>query len=232
MNSTISSLRRRRFLALLVTLILLLVLYPVLRGLAGTRLLFDALLTLVFLATFPVVFAERQLRLPALLLGVPTVVGAWTGYALPGLPRPPLVAGFHLLAALFLALAVLSILRGIFRGGTVTAESIYGALCGYVLVGVAFGDLYCLLETINPGSFHGSEGLASQLQDEEGCHFLLTYFSLVTLTTLGYGQIAPASDAARGLAVVEAILGQFYIGVLIAELISLRVSQAVSGRPP
>src|SRR5690348_14459845 len=184
-----SWLSRRRFLAMLLTLLLLLVVYPLLRGLAGTRLLFDALLTLVFLAAFPVVFAERRPRLPALLLGVPTVVGAWTGYALPGLPRLPLVAGFHLLAALFLALAVLSILRGIFRGRTVTAESLCGALCGYVLVGVAFGHLYSLLETVSPGSFHGSEGLGSQLQDEEGCHFLLTYFSLVTLTTLGYGQI-------------------------------------------
>jgi hypothetical protein len=232
MKSTMSWLHRRRFLALLLALILLLVVYPVLRGVGGTRPLFDGLLTLVFLAAFPVVFPDRHLRLPALVLGALTVAGARTGYALPGLPRAPVAAGFHLLAALFLALTVVSILRGIFREGNVSADGIHGALCGYVLVGLAFGHLYCLLETVTPGSFHLGEGVAGQLQDQEQCHFLLTYFSLVTLTTVGYGAIAPASDAARGLAAVEAVLGQFYIGVLIAELIGLRVSQAVAGRRP
>jgi voltage-gated potassium channel len=232
MATAMSWLHRRRFLALLLALVLLLVVYPLLRGVAGTRLLFDALLTLVFLAAVPAVFTQKQLRLLAVALAVPTVVGAWTGYLLPGLPRPPLVVAFHLVAALFFALTVGTILLDIFRAESVSADGIYGALCGYLLVGLVFGHLYCLLECVAPGSFRGTEGFVVQLEDEEQCHFLLTYFSLVTLTTVGYGAIVPASDAARGLAVVEAVMGQFYIGVLVAELIGLKVSQAVAARSP
>src|SRR5262249_47876556 len=148
-------LRRHRFLALLLALGLLLVVDPVLRGIPGTRPLGDALLTLVFLASFPVVFTRSRLRLPALALGVVTraralgvvrVAGVGTGSAPPGLPRPPLVLGFHLAAALFGALTVGTILRDIFRAEGVSADGIYGALCGYLLVGVVFGHLYCVVE--------------------------------------------------------------------------------------
>jgi hypothetical protein len=223
-------LRRHRFLALLLAVGLLLVVDPVLRGIPGTRPLVDGLITVAFLAAFPVVFTRSGLRLPALALGVVTVGGVWTGYVLPGLPRPPLVLGFHLAAALFGALTVGTILRDIFRAEGVSADGIYGALCGYLLVGVVFGHLYCVVEGIAPGSFRGAEGVVLRAGDEEQIHFLLTYFSLGTLTTLGYGAVAAASDTARALAVMEAVLGQFYIGVLIAELIGLRVSQAVAGR--
>jgi voltage-gated potassium channel Kch len=95
---------------------------------------------------------------------------------------------------------------------------------------LAFGHLYCLLDAIAPGSLRGNAEFAIELGDGETRFFRLTYFSLATLTTLGYGDFIPATDAARGLAVVEAILGQFYIAVLVAELIGRRVSQALSGQ--
>jgi voltage-gated potassium channel len=112
----------------------------------------------------------------------------------------------------------------------VSAESICGALCGYMLLGLAFGHLYCILESITPGAFHGDAEFAIQLRDQSRRHFLLTYFSFATLTTVGYGDITPVRDSARGLSVVEAILGQLYLAVLIAELIGKRVAQALSDR--
>jgi hypothetical protein len=222
-------LRRRRFLLLLVALISLLVGYPVVGGLLGEPRLFDVLLTLVFLAAFFVVFREGPLRWLALLMGGLTAVGVWTGYVLPGLPRPPLVVAFHSVAALFFVVTAATIMRVIFREPVVTADSVYGAFCSYVLIGMVFGHLYCILETVVPGSFVGTEEFAAQLRDENRRHFLLTYFSLVTLTTVGYGDIAPARESARGLVAVEAIVGQFYLAVLIAEVIGKRVSQALSG---
>jgi hypothetical protein len=62
-------------------------------------------------------------------------------------------------------------------------------------------------------------------------HFQLTYFSFVTLTTVGYGDITPAREGPRGLAVVEAMVGQFYVAVLLGELIGKRVSHALEDRP-
>jgi hypothetical protein len=99
---------------------------------------------------------------------------------------------------------------------------VLGAFCGYLLLGVLFGHLYCIMEYSTPGSFEG-RGLVPQLLPAGGrLHYILTYFSMITLTTLGYGDIVPATDAARGLSAVEAITGQFYIAVLIAELIGRR----------
>jgi voltage-gated potassium channel Kch len=88
-----------------------------------------------------------------------------------------------------------------------------------------------MVESLNPGSFRESEHVSAPLQEEGRQYFTLAYFSLVTLTSVGYGDIIPGSGIVRSLAVVEAIIGQFYIAVLIGELIGKRVSQAMAGRP-
>jgi len=212
---------------MLIALILLLVVNPLLRNMVDGRLLFHVLLTLVFATAYLAVFSKRTERLVALLLGTPTLIGAWTGYVLPGVHNPYLVAGFHMLAALFLCFSVATILGKIYREKAVSAEGVYGAFCGYLLVGLAFGHSYCVLESLAPGSFRG-EIVMEQLADHDRRLFLLTYFSFVTLTTVGYGDIIPATDAARGLAMAETVVGQFYIAVLVAEIIGKRVSQTIS----
>ena len=100
----------------------------------------------------------------------------------------------------------------------------------YLLLGLGFAHLYCILKAAVPGSFRASDEILAQIRDEGRVHFQLTYFSFVTLTTVGYGDIAPAQEGARGLAVVEAMLGQFYMAVLLGELIGKRVSQVLSER--
>jgi hypothetical protein len=177
--------------------------------------------------------AIRQHRrgLVALLLGVPAVVGIWTNYVLPGIPRLPVVCAFHVLAPLFLGFTLASILRTVHGEEKVSAESIYGALCGYLLIGLAFGHLYCLVQTIEAKSFNGSAEFMTQLQHEDRQYFLLAYFSFTTLTSVGYGDITPGRDIARALAVLEALLGQFYIAVLIGELIGKRVAQVLADQP-
>jgi hypothetical protein len=220
----------RRFLVLLVSLMVALVVYPALQDVAGTHLLGDVLYTLVFLAAFQIIFARREYRRPALLLGIPTLVGAWTGYVLPGGPRLPVLVGFQIMALAFLALTLLVLLQGIFRSGALSADSICAALCGYLILGVWFSHLYGILEALAPGSFHAREDVVAQLQDADQRRTLLTYFSLVTLTTLGYGDIVPGTNAARALAAAEAVVGQFYIGVFIAHLVGIRVAQAGAGR--
>jgi voltage-gated potassium channel len=225
-----SWLRQRRFLVLLVALLLLIVAYPVARETIGSRLLYDALLTVIFLAAFFVFFTQRHYRFAALLFGIPTLVGAWTGYVLPDVARLPVAIGFHVLAALFLGAAIAMTLQQVFKPGDVSADSIFGALCGYLLVGLAFGHLYCVVALTRAGSFRGSAESAALLLDGDQLHCVLTYFSFVTLTTVGYGDIMPANGAARGLAVAEAVVGQFYVAVLIAGLVGKRISQAISAQ--
>jgi hypothetical protein len=156
------------------------------------------------------------------------LIGLWTSDKLPGLARVPVAVGFHFCAVAFLVYTVATILRDIAREGPVSRDSIFGAFCGYVLVALAFGHLYCLLEAIAPGSFVGRGLIPQQLPSGDRLLYLLNYFTIVTLTTVGFGDVAPASDAARGLSAVEAIAGQFYIAVLIAELIGRRLSRPTS----
>jgi voltage-gated potassium channel len=228
----VKRLLRRRFLALLIVLLLLIAVYPLLQSVYAERLLLDALLTAVFVTALFAVFTKPALRVAALLLGIPALLGVWTRYVLPGAALPSAAAGLHMLAAAFLGFCVATILRTAYDEATVSADSVYGALCSYLLIGLAFGHVYCVLELLAPGSFLGNEAFKTQVQSEEWRRFQLTYFSFMTLTTVGYGDITPASDAAKGLAMVEAVAGQFYIAVLVAELIGKRVSQVISGRPP
>jgi hypothetical protein len=180
----------------LLALGLLLVGYPLLRCTFDARLLYDILLTLVFLTALFVVFGEGWQRLLGLLLGSPLLAGAWAGYALPALPRVSLALVCHLAAALFLGFTVPVILRAVYRSARVSVDSLCGALCGYVLVGIAFGHLYCTIEGLAPGSFGGSDEVRAALQDESQRHFRLIYFSLVTLATVGYRDITPEAGPA------------------------------------
>jgi hypothetical protein len=132
---------------------------------------------------------------------------------------------FHLFATLFLGFTVAVILQTIHEAKKVSSDSIVGAFSGYLLTGAAFGHVYCILEALTPGSFRGMEGLPGQLADREVGRSLLNYFSFVTLTTVGYGDITPATPTARALACLEAVTGQFYIAVVMAELIGLKIAQ-------
>lgn len=221
-------LRQWRYRTLLLSLFLLLVAHPLLSGVLDSSLAYDLLVTVVFLAAFVALFTDSYLRVPAILLGLPTLAGNWMSYAVPSLPHFPGAVVFHTCATLFLAFTVGVVLRDIYRKEKVTADSICGALCGYVLLGLAFGHLFWLVEAVKPGSFRLSSDLVAQFQDDNLRYPLLTYFSFVTLTTAGYGDIVPAHSSSRWLAAVEAILGQLYLACLIAELVGKRVAQTLA----
>jgi len=119
-----------------------------------------------------------------------------------------------------------AILAYIFRATEVTREILAAAICAYLLMGIGWSDLYIVVENLSPGAFT-SGALATEvpggivdLHDQQG-HF--TYLSLVTLSTLGYGDITPVSQQARMLAALEAIIGQLFIGVLIARLVGQQI---------
>jgi len=94
----------------------------------------------------------------------------------------------------------------------VDAEHVYAALSAYLLAGIFLGHFYWVLEQNWPGSF-ATAGDFSRMT--------ATYFSFVTLATLGYGDIVPRSDVARGLAIVEGVGGQLFLAALVARLVSL-----------
>ena len=117
--------------------------------------------------------------------------------------------------------AAISALRFSLRTRVVTSEHVHAALSAYVLAGIFFGVGYWILEMTWPGSLVTGGGEA-----ETGLTLVSAiYFSFVTLATLGYGDILPRTEAARGIAIVEAVLGQLYLAVLVARLVSSYVAR-------
>ena len=96
---------------------------------------------------------------------------------------------------------------------------------------MVFAHCYWFIETASPGSFHGDGEFAADLADPKQSLFALNYYSFVTLASVGANDVTPARAAARGVTVLEAICGQFYIAVLIADLIGKKVGAALA-QPP
>ncbi len=221
---------RHRFLLLLMSLLLAIVIYPMFRVDLETRLLDDLVLTFVFLMAIPALIREQALRWFALILGVPTVIGIWLGYIVPDVPRATSIVGFHLIAIAFFSITIGATLHTIYRAPEITVDSVFGAFSGYLLLGLVFSHVFSIAEALHPGAFHCAAGMLENNPDER--HAILTYFSFTTLSTLGYGDIVPVKPVARSLSMVEAIAGQFYVAVLLAEVIGKRVSQVASERRP
>jgi len=132
---------------------------------------------------------------------------------------------FNLL--LFSVVSSTLILRYVLDDKPVTSDKIFAAICFYFFLGMIWSFAYGIIEMIYPGSF----SFAIHFQEIQGqTHFSrahlsqLFYYSIVTLTTLGYGDIAPISHLARTVSMLEAFTGQLYLAVLVARLVALQVT--------
>ncbi len=188
----------------------------------GTSIVF----TLVVSAGIGAVAQTERRFLIVLLIAAPAILLFWIGPSLG--TRVPEVIGDILLAA-FLAYAAAVILNRVLHADQVDAETIYGAVCVYFLLAVFWGVLFVLLEMLAPGSF----SLPDSVNLVGGIRFdsaPMMYYSFVTITTLGYGDITPVSELARLLALFEAVLGQLYLVILIARLVGLYSAHGASGK--
>jgi hypothetical protein len=107
----------------------------------------------------------------------------------------------------------------------VSAEHLFAALSAYLLIGVCWGVIYVAAMRMDPRAMTFA---GAPLRDGLGMGDAI-YFSFVTLATLGYGDLSPATPVMRGLSVFEAIIGQLYLAILVARLVSLRAARQSSG---
>jgi hypothetical protein len=206
--AVLAAYQRRRFAWLFASLLLTLGAGPTLETLAARYNPLEALLALNLVAALASVAHERAMRLP-LLLGAGFLVTRGLRMAL---GAPVLLAFSDGLWVTAIVLVMAGSVRHALRAGIVDSERIFAALDAYLLAGLLFGVAYSLLEQAWPGSFGG----ASPFDLGRAI-----YFSFVTIATLGYGDIVPVSEPARGLAAVEGVSGQMYLAVLVARLVSL-----------
>jgi hypothetical protein len=130
-----------------------------------------------------------------------------------------LVGLTYLLPVALLVTATLPVtLVRVLRHGRVTHETVIGALCTYVLLGLMFAFLFLAVADLGSGPFFAQPGLHQQSE--------YLYFSFVTLTTLGFGDLSPAVGLPQALVALEALLGQVFLVTLVARLVTLWVRQS------
>ena len=199
---------QRRYTILFYTIILTVLASPMIATLGLSGALIESLLAANLLAALMPINAGRNRNV---LLAVMTAgwlarpATAWLGH--------PVLSAITLVTWTLIGLFAVAVALRFAMGGTkVDAEHLCAALSAYLLAGIYFGLLYWVLEQIHPGTL-----IAASSISRTGA----AYFSIVTLATLGYGDIVPRTDVARGLAIVEGVGGQLFLAGLIARLLSL-----------
>ena len=205
-----------RFSVLLLLTILLILVGPFLRNFVSTRLLLDIITTAILLAVIWATGDRKHQAITSMALALPFLVLTWLNYTV---HHNYFLFSGHLIGILFFGFVVYSILRFVFEARRVTREIIFAAIVSYLFLAVIWSYAYSALEFIYPGSFT----IPDEAFQDGKFHFF--YFSFVTITTLGYGDITPLTPKASSLAIIEALVGQIYLVVLVAWLVGMYVSR-------
>ena len=211
-----------RFSYLLISLVLLLLLHPIFADVFIGRVIQNIALSVVLLSAVYSVSRKKQVFAIAVLLSLPVFAGTWLAYFLDNVYLTLVTWSF---AIVFLALIGSIVLSDVLKSEKVTTDTIHASICVYLLIGVTWALLYSVMEGIRPESFLIEHSLVTSVI-EYIPHFL--YYSFVTLTTLGYGDITPLTPLAKTLSYMEAVTGQIYIAVLIARLVGVHIAQSIS----
>jgi voltage-gated potassium channel len=231
---------QRRHTALLVAIVVALVVRPVLGDAGVGPLVFSlALLVLLLVALLTiqvdelvgerdVLLAQRRRR-------------AWVGWALAApaiaerlavlvLPSPRLYVVGAVSWLLFFAFVTWSQLRTLLKHREVTGETISMSVSVYLMIGLTWGVFYVVLFELDSQAFNLGASISPATTPESQLHVFptLVYFSLTTLSTVGFGDITPLTLPARYAAVTEAIAGQFYLTILVARLVGMQMSRLIT----
>ena len=212
---------RKRFRFLLISLLLLLCVGPFLEENRRISFLIDIFFASILLSAVYAVSERKRNALFHTLLALPMLISLAARYFAKN-PVLTLVGNFS--GTLFIAVTLVFILAFILKQHEVTREVLYAAIVVYLLMGVMWSFIYAILYRADPMAFSLPDGPV-----KEG-RFLFIYYSFVTLTTVGYGDMTPLTSRACALSVLEAIVGQTYLVVVVAWLVGMYTSQSLEKR--
>ncbi|MFC1800014.1 potassium channel family protein [Candidatus Eisenbacteria bacterium] len=216
--------KRRLFdklLVLFVSLLIIVVLSPFLLGdILGQTILY-VMAVLACIATVYGLRLGKRAVLLTLFLGVLSAVLGVVSILSEGMLLDALSV---LSSAVFYGFLIGLLIRYIVGAEEVTADILYGSICVYLLIGIVFAMIYRFVDILNPAAFSLGGGSMALSAPEPGDY---TYYSFVTLTTLGYGDIQPVSGYAKTFAFLEAITGTLYVAILISRLVSLYITHSI-----
>ncbi len=204
---------------LLISLFLCLIVVPLVEGLAIDRIVRPAFVSATIILATTAFWRRHVLRIPILVLGVIAIPITWAELFI---QSTPLLVAQCLLASTFFWFVGGAVLVIVVRQQFATLDSVPGAISAYLMFGLAWAFTYWALDSAAPGSFSWPDvspsATAAGPQIATFSQFI--YYSMVTMSTLGYGDVTPVSNLARTLAWMQSVTGQFYVAVVIAWLVS------------
>jgi len=197
---------KSRFLYIVFAIILVILVSPFIRheGKIGA-LTSTLLLTMIPLASYYALSGDRKWAISIIILGVPFVGLDAINLFHASRYLQVIMYGFGTILYLYI---IVLLLKNLLAQKTITTNMIYCAISIYLLIGIMWAGVYAILDTVSPGSFSGTPGSVDPI-----------YFSFVTLTTVGYGDVAPLTILAKRFAVFEAGMGSIYMAIIVALIV-------------
>ena len=206
---------KEKFLILLSLIMGYFILQPILGRFIAVRILMVLFLTAISISMVHTISSKKKHAIVGVFLAIVSVASLWILYVHPN--KTIAVIG-TLAAVLFTAVVIVGILGFILKSEKVSREIIYAAILLYLLAALMWANLYTFLELVDPSSFNIDISYANFNLME------FKYYSIVTITTLGYGDIIPVTDVAKTFAALEAVFGQLYLVVAVAWLVGMHVT--------
>jgi hypothetical protein len=223
----------QKHLALLTALVAMLVAQPLVghRSVPGGAVA-DAVLSAICLYMMMIIFGQGWEQRAALALILPAIASNFGVYVLPRGVHTVCEVAYHCFMVAFLGLTVAVILRDLFAKSVISGDDVIGAICGYLLLALVWANLYTLTYLLVSGTFAVSPDIAWRLGEWHLRRALFEYLSFATLMTIGYGDITPIGPPAFTLTWLEVLAGQFYMAVVVAQLVGLKLAQALTRGGP
>ena len=199
----------------MVSIVLLLILSAVLEGVKYGHLVVNTISSIVFISGVYAVGRDKRTILILIVLGLPWFLSEWAFTTSP----QSIFASI-----LFFLFVTVKIFNHILKSKEITLDTLYAAVCVYLLLGILWVPIYGSIEYLSPGAVFVSDSLGASgtISTNE-----LIYYSYTTLSTLGYGDIISITPLARILSVLEALTGQLFIVFLVARLVSIYTAKAI-----
>ena len=205
-----------RFLILVCLILGLLVLVPILNRFVAARIFLEMFLTAIVISMLYAFSHKKGQVIVGMFLAIMMLASLWSQYFY----QNKGIAVFGMIAgALFIALVIANLLSFILKAEAVNREIIYAAMLLYLLAALLWAFVYTVIDLVDPASFN------IDLSRPQEYLSVFQYYSFVTITTLGYGDITPGTEVAKAFSALEAVVGQLYLVVAVAWLVGMYVSK-------
>ena len=220
-----------RFSLLLAALVINILLVPLLTNIGADSaynlgsILIQLAFTLLLVILVFTVGHNTKLKIAYVILALAALIFSWANL---GDSNSTITFYRTLFSFIALTFAMTLLIIEVFSDDCVTMDTISGALCAYLLLGLTFASVYAFIDIVQPNSFISTVTDTPMPLATDSAGLDRIYFSFITMLTVGYGDIAPLSHAAKLFTIIEGFFGQVYLVVMIARLVGMHVSQRVN----